>query len=554
VTTPSWAARVRAGASRLRPAAGRWAGGLLRLRLPQLRARVLAGVVLITLVALAGFDVAAVTALRGYLLSQTDSQLTAVSNQLQGPRLHALLPGAHRFTRRPPPGQFLPPPVLQRIIGQFYVAFVHGGRKEVIFPAGPEVTPKLTANWYVHGGSVAKIQTVSSGANQVSVRLRSVPTDSGTLLVSTSLDHVNNTVGHLVLILVIGSAAAALLVFGGVGLFVRRGLRPIEAMAAQADRISAGDLTDRVQPEDSRSEVGRLGTALNGMLGRIEASVAEREASQEATRRFFADASHELRNPLASLRANAELYQQGALSSRPQVDQAIYRIAAEAQRMSALVDDMLRLARLDQHPSQEHETVDLTALVQECVERARVTDAEQAWHSHVAPGLTVTGDAELLRRAIDNLLANVRAHTPAGTTATITATVAGAGGNGAGAHGAAPNGTAGHPHAEPAGAVTVEVSDDGPGVPAEQLPHIFERFYRAGPQSHRPGSGLGLAVVAAVAAAHNGTAEAALNDPHGLRITLTLPEACSAPAAPSVREGGQRPALMSRDRTTSPGR
>jgi two-component system, OmpR family, sensor kinase len=529
--TPSWAG-VRASAGRLRPAGGRWAGRLRHPRLPQLRARVLAGVVLITLIALAGFDIAAVTALRGYLLNQTDSSLTAVSNQIQGPRLHELLPGAKRPA---PPPAFLPPPVLQRLIGQFYVAFVHGNDKVVIFPAGPDVTPRATAaNWYVRGGSVSRIQTVPGGGDQVAVRLRSVHTDSGTLLVSTSLAHVNNTVGHLVLILIIGSAAAALLVFGGVGLVVRRGLRPIEAMAAQADRITAGDLTDRVQPQDSRSEVGRLGTALNGMLTRIEASVAEREASQEATRRFFADASHELRNPLASLRANAELYQQGALSSRPQVDQAMHRIAAEAQRMSSLVDDMLRLARLDQHPGQEHEPVDLTALVQDCVERAQVTGAERAWHSHVAPGLTVNGDAELLRRAVDNLLANVRAHTAAGTTATITATGS-------------------------ADLVTVEVSDDGPGVPAGQLPHIFDRFYRAGPQAHRPGSGLGLAVVAAVAAAHEGTAGAALNDPHGLRITLTLPgrpEPDPGPAGPqaSAGEGGERPAEPGQPAVTGAGR
>ncbi len=541
--TPSWAL-ARTGAGRLGSAAARWAGRLRRVRLPQLRTRVLAGVVLITLVALAGFDISAVAALRGYLLYQTDSQLTAVSNQLVGPRLRELLPGPNR-PGRPPPGAVLPPPMLQRIIGQFYVAFVHGDRRDVIFPAGPQLTPRVAVNWY--GKSGAHIQTVAGGDNQIAVRLRSVPTDSGTLLVSTSLEHVNNTVGHLVLILLVGSAVAALLVLGGVGLVVRRGLRPIEAMAAQADRISAGDLTDRVQPEDSRSEVGRLGTALNGMLGRIEASVAEREASQEATRRFFADASHELRNPLASLRANAELYQQGALSSRPQVDQAMHRIAAEAQRMSALVDDMLRLARLDQHPSQEHEPVDLTALVQDCVERAQVTDAGRTWHSYAAPGLTVTGDAELLRRAIDNLLANVRAHTPAGTTATITATGrtgdgSGAGENGATGKAASTDGTGQHPGATPAGAVTVEVSDDGPGVPADQLPHIFDRFYRAGPQSHRPGSGLGLAVVTAVAAAHGGTARAALNDPHGLRITLTLPEAGPPPAGPSAAEGGQRPA------------
>ena len=278
-------------------------------------------------------------------------------------------------------------------------------------------------------------------------------------------------------------------------------------MAGQADRITAGDLTDRVSPHDPGTEVGRLGTALNGMLARIEASVEEREASQELTRRFFADASHELRNPLASLRANAELYQQGVLADRPQVDEAMRRIALESQRMSSLVDDMLRLARLDQHPGQQHDPVDLTALVIECAERARIADPNRTWQEHVSrPALVAVGDEELLRRAIDNLLANVRAHTPAGTVATITA-------------------------AEHDGAVTIEVSDNGPGVPADQLPRIFDRFYRAGQQSHGPGSGLGLAIVAAIAARHNGTAEAALGDPHGLRITLILP--VSSPAQPS---------------------
>ena len=134
-------------------------------------------------------------------------------------------------------------------------------------------------------------------------------------------------------------------------------------MAAQADRITAGDLTDRVTPHHSGSEVGRLGAALNGMVARIEAAVQEREASQQQMRRFFADASHELRTPLASLRANAELYQQGALNSRDEVDEVMDRIVLETRRMGRLVDDMLRLARLGQHPGQSSEPVDLTAVV-----------------------------------------------------------------------------------------------------------------------------------------------------------------------------------------------
>jgi two-component system, OmpR family, sensor kinase len=233
------------------------------------------------------------------------------------------------------------------------------------------------------------------------------------------------------------------------------------------------------------------------MLARIEASVQERDASQEITRQFFADASHELRNPLASLRANAELYQQGALSSRPQVDEAMRRIGLEAQRMSGLVDDMLRLARLDQHPDRERDAVDISALSHECVERVQIADPERTWKTCIDAGLAAVGDEDLLRRAIDNLLANVRVHTPAGTGATITATRDG-------------------------DFAVIDICDAGPGVAPDQLPRIFDRFYR-GDVSPSPGSGLGLAIVSAVAAAHDGTAEAALVSPHGLRITLRIP-------------------------------
>jgi two-component system OmpR family sensor kinase len=341
--------------------------------------------------------------------------------------------------------------------------------------------------------------------------VQAVRADGGTLVAGTSLADLNSTVGRLQLILGVGSAAAVLLIFLGTGLVMRRGLRPVEMMAAQADRITAGDLTDRVSLHSARSEVRRLGAALNGMLARIEAGVREREASQEVTRRFFADASHELRTPLASLRANAELYQQGALRRRPQVDEAMRRIALEAQRMSGLVDDMLRLARLDQHPGQQREPVDLSALVTGCAERARTADPARTWPMCIDAGLVVLGDEELLRRAIDNLLANVQAHTPDGTVATVTA--AGRGRR-----------------------VVLEVSDDGPGVPADRLPRIFDRFYRAGARSHRPGSGLGLAIVSAIATAHDGTAGAALNYPRGLRITLTLP-ALGRPGAGLVQAG-----------------
>jgi two-component system OmpR family sensor kinase len=345
--------------------------------------------------------------------------------------------------------------------------------------------------------------TSSNGQDQLRLMARYFP-GTGVVYATTSLAGLDSTVGRIELILILGSAAAGLIAAGGTAWLMRRGLRPIERMAGQADKITAGDLTGRVSPQDARTEVGRLGAALNGMLGRIEDFVAEREASQRATSRFFADASHELRTPLASLRANAELYQQGALPRGDQVDEAMRRIALEAKRMGGLVDDMLRLARLDQRPERHHDWVDLTGLIGECAERARTAHPGHAWQPCVAPGLATFGDEELLRQAVDNLLANVAAHTGDGSTATITADLCGDN-------------------------VAVEVSDDGPGVAEDQLPRIFDRFHRAGAPSARSGSGLGLAIVAATAAAHYGDVEATLNHPHGLCVALTLPAAGPPP-------------------------
>jgi two-component system OmpR family sensor kinase len=508
-----------------------------RLRPARLRTRVLAGVLAVTLIALVGFDIAAVTALRGYLVGRTDSQLREVLSVYQHVKL-APGPAAGQFARdvRParrtpvnwtkqvrqpphfgrharPPGPPFPRGVALQVplLQQFGVSLVRGARVKGVSPrvsipgrtirnASLSLPPRDVAGLR----ATYHADTVPGPGGLGQLRRMAAPyPGGGTLVAATSLDGANKTVGQLELILIIGSAVAGLLAAGGAAWIMRRGLRPVETMAGQADKISAGDLTERVSPQDARSEVGRLGRALNGMLGRIEGFVAEREASQQATNRFFADASHELRTPLASLRANAELYQQGALPERAQVDEAMRRITAEAQRMSGLLDGMLRLARLDQHPERHDEAIDVTGLARECAERARTAYPQRTWHARIDSGLATSGDEELLRRAIDNLLANVAAHTPDDTAATLTA-------------------------AQYDATIIVEVSDDGPGVPDDQLPHVFDRFYRGSAPSPRPGSGLGLAIVAATAAAHLGTAQATPNHPHGLVITLTLPATTQA--------------------------
>ena len=495
---------------------------LRRLLRAQLRLKVMAGVVVVTLLALVAFDVGAVTTMRRYLLTQTDSNLQGALT-LTLPRLAAALAftnQAARASHHAVPGQVARPahvktPALPGAFDMTFLPFhgqqvtlqvaAGGGYRWILSPAAAKVAARPGPHTLIG----------PNGRNQI--RVQSLRAAGGSLVAGTSLDQVAKTIDKVEVIVTTGSIAVVLLIGLGVFVVLRRGLRPIEAMAGQADRITAGDLTgltDRVTPQNPRSEVGRLGAALNGMLARIETGLHEREASQEQMRRFFADASHELRTPLASLRANAELYQQGALRSTDEVDEVMDRIVLETRRMGRLVDDMLRLARLGQHPGRSAEPVDLTAVVAGCAERARIADPERTWRVRVGNGLGTVGDEELLRRAVDNLLMNVLVHTPARTVGTITATRVG-------------------------DRVAIEVSDDGPGVPPEALPHIFERFYRAGSHGTR-GSGLGLAIAAEIAAAHGGTAEAARAFPRGLRIRLSLPAYASprrirTAAAPSNR-------------------
>jgi len=490
---------------------------LRRLWRAQLRLRVMAGVVIVMLLAIAAFDIGAVATMRRYLLGQTDQnlQVTLAMTRIQLP---SLLPGypfaaaVHPSAAQAPAGGganvtwIRGSSPVRSLLGEFSITFYPRGGKPVQLevgangPAGEQLAlPANVTRLVAKPGP----RTVLSQHGQPPIRVNDIQVVGGKLVAGASLNQVNSTMDRVERIIGVGSIAVVLLIGLGVFLVLRRGLRPIESMAKQADRITAGDLTDRVTPQSPRSEVGRLGAALNGMLARIETGVLEREESQHQMRRFFADASHELRTPLASLRANAELYQQGALTSPDQVDEVMRRITLETRRMGQLVDDMLRLARLGQHPGQSSEPVDVTALVTACAERVRIADPARTWRVSVARGLAVTGDEELLRRAVDNLLTNVLAHTPPDAAATVTAS--------------------GDP-----GEVTIEVRDDGPGVPPDKLPHIFERFYRAS-DTRPPGSGLGLAIAAEIAAAHGGAATAAPVSPHGLRVTLTIPARQESP-------------------------
>ncbi len=289
-----------------------------------------------------------------------------------------------------------------------------------------------------------------------------------------------------------GVAGTGLVVAGTTGaLMVRRTLRPLRRVAATARRVSElpldrGEVTLPVRvPEadtDPRTEVGQVGAALNRMLGHVAAALAARQASETRVRQFVADASHELRTPLAAIRGYAEVARRGRDRVPLDVAHALRRVESESTRMTGLVEDLLLLARLDSGRPLAVQPVDLSALVVDAVSDAHVAGPEHRWQLDLPEQqIGVPGDPARLHQVVANLLANARVHTPAGTTVTTSLAV------------------------EPDAAV-LRVADDGPGIPEDLQPEVFERFARGDSSRSRShgSTGLGLAIVAAVVDAHHG--------------------------------------------------
>ena len=193
---------------------------------------------------------------------------------------------------------------------------------------------------------------------------------------------------------------------------VHLGLRPLEQMGETAGAIAAGDLSRRVETADERTEVGRLGLALNSMLGQIEGAFAERTASEARLRRFVADAAHELRTPLTSIRGYAELFRRGASTRPDDLAKTMRRIEEGAARMGVLVEDLLLLARLDQGRPLDREPVDLTRLTAAAVDDLRVVSPDRPVVYESNGAVVVNGDEHRLRQVLANLLENARTHTP----------------------------------------------------------------------------------------------------------------------------------------------
>jgi two-component system OmpR family sensor kinase len=291
---------------------------------------------------------------------------------------------------------------------------------------------------------------------------------------------------------------------------VRLGLRPLDRMGETADAIAGGDLSRRVTPATERTEVGRLGLALNAMLVQIEKAFAERQASENRLRQFLADASHELRTPLASIRGYAELFRIGAARKPADTEKAMGRIEDESARMGALVENLLTLARLDQVPEVARKPVDLAALARDAADDARAIAPDRDISLDGDSAATVLGDASQLRQVFGNLVRNALVHTPAGTPVELTVGREGS-------------------------LATLAVRDHGHGLPTDDSDLLFERFWRADPGRGRgrAGAGLGLSIVAAIVEAHGGRASAANAPGGGAVFTITLPARDDAGAAPA---------------------
>jgi two-component system OmpR family sensor kinase len=301
--------------------------------------------------------------------------------------------------------------------------------------------------------------------------------------------------GLVILGVLIALALAARLVVG-------IGLLPLDRMGHTAGAIAGGDLSHRVTATDPRTEVGRLGIALNRMLDRLEEAFAERQASEDRLRRFLADASHELRTPLSSIRGYAELFRIGAAREPAETERAMRRIEGEAKRMGVLVEDLLTLARLDEVRDAPHTDVDLAALASDALDDARVTAPDREITLAVDQPARVLGDASQLRQVLANLLRNALVHTPAGTPIEVSV-------------------------GPREGEVALEVRDHGPGLPTDDPDALFERFWRAegGRERGRAGAGLGLAIVAAIVDAHGGGVSAATLPSGGASFVVRLPAA-----------------------------
>jgi two-component system, OmpR family, sensor histidine kinase MprB len=345
----------------------------------------------------------------------------------------------------------------------------------------------------------------------VHLRVLTVPAPFGAVQLVRSLRGVDTTLARLRLVFVLLCAAGTLLAAALGRIFGRQVIQPVSELTAAAEHITqTEDLGRRIEvPGDD--EVGRMAQRFNTMLDTLEGSRRALDESVDAQRQLVADASHELRTPVTALRTNIEVLLAGAGELTAEDRRRVLEdVRAETEELSALITDVIELARGDDPPTNVEE-VQLEAIVAEAVARARRRRPEATFETELEPTV-VDGLPDRLGRAVDNLLDNAAKYSPEGAVVEI---------------------------ALRGGALTVR--DHGPGIPAADRPHVFDRFYRGSGARGRPGSGLGLAIVRQVAQTHGGTIAVDEAPGGGALFRLRLPVLAGGEAAAAGDSGGQRP-------------
>jgi two-component system, OmpR family, sensor kinase len=477
-----------------------------------LRSRLTIGIVLLSAIGFAASFYGTSAALKGYLIGQIDNELNSVvggtamrldrgaviqknNDEIeQGEERHQK--GAATATPQP----------LQRIPTTLSVTLL-GADGSVKGELGGDLTTTQITD---HLGTFTNAKAVATESKPFTIKadgpdFRAIavilPRTGDTVLVAQSLDAVEKTAHQLAFLFGFIGLIVLLLIAIASRYVIRIGMRPLENVERTAEKIAAGDLSARLPDAKPTTEVGRLVNSLNTMLSRIEESFAARTESEGRLRRFVADASHELRTPLTAIRGFAELHRQGAVTGETETKELVARIERESMRMSALVEDLLVLARMDQGPKMEIKPVNLSELVTDAVQSARAAGPGHPITLDAGQEIYALGDANRIYQVVANLLANARVHTPVGTQISVAIK-------------------------QSEKEVQVAVSDNGPGLSDENREKIFERFFRVDPSRQRTGaegSGLGLSIVDAVMRSHGGHVSVDSKLGEGSTFTLHFP-------------------------------
>jgi two-component system OmpR family sensor kinase len=472
-----------------------------------LRARLLTGVLVMTAVGLVAAGGGTYLALRSFLLDRVDQQLMAarasVGRGLRQSSSRSI--DTTTLDRVAPPIAFVEVrDAAGRVVALHMPSSLGGSSPAPRLPAALHPPPASRVGVPSRARALRFDTGAVSGGGRYRVLVSSLPAPGGLLVVAVSLDDVNATLRRLLHVELLIAVGLLALLAGATFWLLRRGLRPLERISEVAGGIAQGDLDARVSPAEDRSEIGRLGLALNGMLERLEDAFARRDRSDAQLRRFVSSASHELRTPLTSIRGYAALLRRGGKDDPEVLETSISRIESEATRMGGLIDDLLLLARLDEQRPRVRASTDLALIAREAAEDARVRDPERPITVNADGPVSVIGDPRRLAQIVDNLLENAQVHTPPRAPVAIEVGVR-------------------------YGMAVLAVTDTGPGIDPEQAPHVFERFYRGTPPGsgdaapRTEGSGLGLAIVKTIAEAHGGSATVSSRPGDGARFEITLP-------------------------------